>query len=399
MRKGLIMPKRKTTGKNFVDLQQEIDLNIFIQNIKSNFKDFPDPRIKSRCAYPMWYLFLVILSGYLSGCNTVSDIAHFAEIRSSWFTALIGEKFSAPSYDTLWWFFVRVNPKIFKDLIGRWLQNLPKDLKDQLLAIDGKRLRGVSDKEHISHIVELFAIESRLVIAQEKVPDKLGEAKALPALLDSIDITEAVISVDALYANIHDTRLILNKESDFIVGIKGNQPNLEAELHNFFEQAKAVNYEGVDGITLFETDEKGHGRIERRSICVVNELDWLPQKDEWQLKALIEIRSERIIGDKIGLETRYYASSRKADAKKFAYWIRGHWGIENTLHYVMDVIFKEDASLSDIGFSAENMSLIRRLAANIIRTFDPDSGIADARRNATYDPNYLRGLLGRMFVK
>jgi predicted transposase YbfD/YdcC len=397
--KELMMPKRKTLDKKFTDLQKEIDLEKFLENIKSNFKDLSDPRIDNRCTYPMWYLFLVILSGYLAGCNTIADIAHFAELRACWFADLTGQKLPAPSYDTFWWFFVRVKPKVFKELIVRWLQGLSQDLKDQLLAIDGKRLRGVSDNEHISHIVELFATEGRLVIAQEKVRDKAGEAQALPALLNAFDITGAIISMDALYANVGDINKVVNSGADYIVGIKGNQPNLEAEVHNFFEQANAINYEGVEGFTQVETHEKGHGRTERRCVSVVNELDWLPQREEWHLQSLIEVRSERVIGDKVELATRYYGSSRKADAKKFVVWVREHWGIENGLHYVMDVVFKEDASLSDVGHSAENMSLIRRLATNIISTFDPERGITDARRNATYEPNYLRGLLGKVFVK
>ena len=275
------MPKRKTTDKHFTDLQEEIDLVKFLEGVKSTFKDFPDPRCRDRCTYPMWYLFLVILSGYLSGCDTVSDIAHFAELRKNWLAELTGEKLSTPSYDTFWWFFVRVKPKVFKDLIGRWLQGLPQNLKDQLLAIDGKRLRGVSDNEHISHIVEMFAVEGRLVIAQEKVPNKAGEAQALPALLDAVDITGAIVSMDALYANVGDINEVLSRGADYIVGIKGNQPTLEAELQNFFEQARAVNYEDIEGMSLTETHEKGHGRSERRSICVATELDWLTQKDKW----------------------------------------------------------------------------------------------------------------------
>jgi predicted transposase YbfD/YdcC len=394
-----MMPKRKTSDKIFTDLQQEIDLEKFIENIKSNFKDFLDPRVINRCIYPMWYLFLVILSGYLAGCNTIADIAHFAELRAAWFSNLTGQKLPAPSYDTFWWFFVRVKPEVFKELIFKWLQGLPQNLKDQLLVIDGKRFKGVSDNEHISHIVELFATEGRLVIAQEKVPDKKGEAQALPALLSAFDVTGAIISMDALYANVGDINKVVSKGADYIVGVKGNQPNLEAEIRNFFEQAEAVKYEGVEGFTKVETHGKGHGRKERRCVSVVNELDWLPQREEWRLQSIIEVRSERMIGGKLELATRYYGSSLKADAKKFAVWVREHWGIENRIHYVMDVIFREDASLSDVGYSAENMSLIRRLAANIIRTFDPERGIADARRNATHEPNYLRGLLGKIFIK
>ena len=392
------MPKRKTSDKQFADLSKAIDLENFKRSVQSNFEDFPDPRLTNRCIYPAWYLFLVILSGYLAGCNTIADIAHFAEIRAHWFADLIDRKVPAPSYDTIWWFLARVEPYAFKELICRWLSKLPKDLRDQLLVIDGKRLRGVSDNEHISHIVELFAAEEHLIIAQERVPDKAGETQALPALLNAIDVKGAIVSMDALYAHISDVEQVLKRGADYIVGIKGNQSSLEAELHNFFEQAKMVKYEEIEGITLDETHEKGHGRIERRWICVINELGWLPQREEWHLESLIEVRSERIIGDKIENAIRYYGSSRKADAKQFGKWIRGHWGIES-MHYIMDVIFREDASLSDVGHSAENMSLIRRLAINVIKTCDPSRGIADARRNATYEPNYLRGLLGKMFVK
>lgn len=393
------MPKRRTSDKKFADLQKEINLEAFKENIKSSFADFPDPRISGRCIYPVWYLFLIVLSGYLAGCNTIADIAHFAELKANWFANLVGLKVAAPSYDTIWWFLARVKPDVFKDLIRKWLQRLPPDLKDQLLVIDGKRLRGISENDHIAHIVELFATEGRLVIAQEKVPKKAGETQALSALLDVVDVRGAIISMDALYAHVKDISEVLNRGADYIIGIKGNQGVLEAEVRNFFEQAKAVDYEGVKEITRCETHEKGHGRIESRYVCVVNELDWLPQREEWHLQSLIEVRSERVLREKLETSIRYYGSSRKADAKKFAYWIRGHWGIENGLHHIMDVVFKEDASLSDMGHSAENMSLIRRLAMNIIKTFDPERAVADARRGATHEPNYLRGLLGKVFVK
>jgi predicted transposase YbfD/YdcC len=393
------MPKRKTTDKNFANLQEEIDLESFKESIKSNFADFPDPRMSKLCIYPIWYLFLITLSGYLAGCNTVAGLAHFAEIRAGWFADLTGLKVAAPSYDTIWWFLARVNPKAFKELINRWLQGLPQEMKDQLLVIDGKRLKGVSDNNNITHIVEIFAAEGRLVIAQEKVPEKASETQALPALLEAIDVSGAIVSMDALYAHLDVIKEVLNKGADYIVGIKGNQSNLKAEVYNFFEQAKLVNYEGIEGISREETYEKGHGRIESRHVCVVNALDWLPQRKKWHLQSIIEVRSERKIGDKVEQAIRYYGSSRKAGAKKFANWIRGHWVIENSLHHVMDVVFKEDPSLSDVGFSAENMALIRRLAANIIRTFDSQRGMADARRSATYAPNYLRGLLAKVFVK
>lgn len=390
------MPKRKTGDKKFAELTQEIDLDRFRTTVMSNFVDFEDPRIQQRCIYPPWYLFLIILCGYLGGCNTVSDIAYFAELRAVWFSSLLGRTFNPPSYDTLWWFLARIKPETFKELIFRWLRNLPQDLKDQLLAIDGKRLRGVSDQQHISHIVELFAAESGLVIAQEKVPDKACESRALPALLDTIDVRGAIISVDAHYAHVSDIHEILRRGADYLVGIKGNQPTLEWEAKNYFDQARDMNYEGVEA-TRIEMHEKGHGRIESRWICATNDLEWLPQREEWQLQSLIEVRSERVFEGRTESSVRYYGSSRKGDAKQFAKWIRGHWGIENGLHYVMDVVFEEDNSLANVGHTAENMSLLRRLVMNIIKIIDPGRGMADARRGATFEPSYLRGILARVF--
>jgi len=389
------MPKRKTANKEYQDLTKDIDVVALQKNIRLFFLQFPDPR--KRWIYPPWYLILVILCGYLSGCNTISDIAHFAEVRNTWLNTLLGLEFKAVSYDTIWWFLVRVKPKAFKDLISRWLQALPVNLKDQLLAVDGKRLRGVSDNEHITHLVELFVTGSRIVIAQERVPDKSCERAALPELLKTVDVRGAIISMDAHYAYVQDLRLVLGAGADYIVGIKGNQGNLEAEAKNYFDQAYLIQYESPE-LQCHTTIDKGHGRIETRHICVTQELEWLSQRELWGLKSLIEVRSERVTNDKSEKGVLYYGSSRTGTPEQFANWIRSHWDIENGLHYVADVVFEEDASLANTGHTAENMGLFRRLAMNIIKTVDPKRGLADARRNAAFEPNYLRGLLSSLFV-
>lgn len=390
------MPKRKTADAHFFDLQQEIDIEKFRQSIQSDFADFPDPRRRRSVLYPAWYLMFVVLCGYLAGGNTIEDLVDFADLRKEWLGEITGIRVGVPSYDTLWWFLVRTNPDSFKQLLLRWLKGLPVDLKDQLLNIDGKRLRGISKGEHISHLVELFAAESRLVIAQEKVPNKRGEATALPRLLDTVDIRGAIVSIDALYAHISEVKEIMNRGADYIVGIKGNQSTLEAEAKNFFDQVYDIGVEEAP-VSNCVTEEKGHGRLEKRSITVTNDLDWLEQNEAWGFRSLIEVRSTRQIHDKTEEAIRYYGSSREAGAQEFAKWIRGHWSIENGLHYVMDVIFGEDASLSDTGYSAENIALVKRLAMNIVNAIDPKRGMATARRAAAFEPKYLRGLLGRVF--
>jgi predicted transposase YbfD/YdcC len=208
----------------------------------------------------------------------------------------------------------------------------------------------------------------------------------------------AIVTLDAHYAYAPDLQLIVNAGADFIVGIKGNQGNLEAEIRNDFEQANAIQYDSTE-LKCYKTIDKGHGRIEIRHICVTQDLDWLLQKDTWNLKSLVEVRSERISNNKNEVGVLYYGSSREGTPQQFANWVREHWGIENRLHYVVDVVFEEDASLADTGYTAENMGLLRRIAMNIIKIVDPDRGMADARRNVGFEPNYLRGLLSRIFTR
>lgn len=392
------MPKRRTSDKQYNDISQTVDIIKLRDSIRGDFQNFNDPRLAARSLYPAWYLFLVIICGYLSGCNTLDDIAHFAYLRREWFSSLNDKNLGAPSYDTLWWFLARTEPKAFKGLLSRWLSKIPLDFRDKLLMIDGKRLRGVSDNEHINHIVELFAAERCIVIAQEKVPEKRDERQALPQLLQAINIEGALVSMDALFCHQSDLNKILDEGADYLVGLKGNQPKLEDEVFHYFDQARLLNYEGT-GIDFHITCEKDHGRIETREVRTLTELEWLEQAKAWTIRTVIEVKSERVIKGKTETATRYYLSSRAGSAEYFSKNIRGHWGIENNLHYVIDVVFKEDASLANSGNTAENMSLLRRLAANIVRTVDPGRGLAEARRAATYEPNYLLGLLSRTFVK
>ena len=389
------MPRRRSSDPRFSELIQDIDVARFRDSIRADFADFPDPRRGTSVIYPAWCILFVVLSGYLAGGNNLGDVAHFAELREDWLKELLDID-RVPSYDTIWWFLVRTDPEAFQALLRRWLGGLSDDLRDQLLVIDGKRLKGVSDSQHITHVVEMFAAESRLTIAQEKVSRKSGEPASLPALLDTVDVTGAIVSMDALYAHTSNTREVLKRGADYIVAIKGNQPTLHDEVVNYFEQAYAIHYEGID-VTRSSSEDQSHGRFEQRVVTATQQLDWLPQAEAWNIRTLVEVRSERHLDGSVEKGIRYFGSSRSGKADEFASWIRGHWSIENSLHYVLDVIFREDASLADAGNSAENIALIRRLAMNIVVQSDPGRGMANARRSATHDPRYLRGLLASVF--
>lgn len=232
------MAKRPTKDPTFLKLTQDIDFEQFSQSIQGTFSDTDDPRQLVKTRYPFWFLMLLLLCGYLSGANTISDLTIYAEFNIGWINELTKRAFSAPSYNTLWWILARLSPSVFKQLLRKWFASISEELRNQLLVIDGKRLKGLSADGHIVHLVELFAAEERLVLAQEKVPDKSSEPKIVDALLQGIDVGGAIISVDALFAHIPTVQKFLDHGADYLVGLKGNQGNFHAEAQNFFRPGK-----------------------------------------------------------------------------------------------------------------------------------------------------------------
>jgi predicted transposase YbfD/YdcC len=394
------MSRRKPIDAKILEASKEFDAHIFAETIKGSFSDFPDyRRNQKRVLYPIWYLSLVVLSGFFCGCNTVEEIAEYAQLQEEWFSSLLGEQISAPSHGSIWWFLVKTPPNALKSYLQKWFSKIPGSLRDQLLAIDGKRLRGANFLGHITHVVELFAADDRLCLAAEKVPDKTVEKSTLPIILEQVDVAGAIISGDAHFTVPESAEQIIDAKADYLLAVKENQPTLCAEMENFFDQAHAVEWEEVPH-SFYQEVDKGHGRIDIRQVRVVEDLDWLPNARKWKnLACLIEVRSTRQKIGSTASETfrRLYISSRRGSAKNFAKWVRQHWHVENCCHWIADVIFGEDDVLMDRGNSAENMGLFRRLAMNMAAVVDPERGLASVRRAATFGAGYLKGLLARFF--
>jgi predicted transposase YbfD/YdcC len=396
------MSRRKKIDPSILEMSEQFDTQAFVEAIKGEFSDFPDHRYnQGRITYPIWYICLVILCGFFCGCNTIEEIVEYALLQKTWFKELLGKSYPPPSYSTLWWFLVRTQPDALKQYFKKWFVNLPNQLQDQLLALDGKRLKSANFLGHITHVVELFAAEDRLVLTVEKVPDKTVEKSCLPSIFKQVDVSGAIISGDAHFTTPTVVVQIIDKGADYLLAVKGNQPNLEAEMENFFLQAHAINWEGVEH-SFACTVEKDDGWIETREVRVVNDIEWLPQKDDWkQLTCLIEIRCTRefVDGRQSESATRLYITSRNNKASKFIKWIRQHWGVENRCHWIADVIFSEDQAQTDIGYSAENMGIFRRLIMNMAVIVDPERGMASVRRAAAFGTGCLKGILGKIFLE
>lgn len=238
----VLISRRKQIDPIILEACKQFDARIFVETIKGEFSNFPDSRYnQKRIVYPIWYINLVILCGFFCGCNTIEEITEYALLQQSWFKELLNKSYPAPSYSTLWWFLVRTQPEALKQYFVKWFVKIPHQLKDQLLALDGKRLKSASFLGHITHVVELFAAEDRLVLATEKVPDKTVEKSCLSDILKQVDVSGAIISGDAHFTTPTVADQIIENQADYLLAIKGNQPKLQAEMENFFYKLMQLN--------------------------------------------------------------------------------------------------------------------------------------------------------------
>jgi len=259
----LPMSRRKNIDPSILEASEHFDAQKFVEAVKGEFSDFPDHRYnQKRTIYPIWYICLVILCGFFCRCNTIEEIVEYTLLQKTWFKEFLGKSYPPPSYSTLWWFLVRTQPDALKQYFKKWFINLPHQLKDQLLALDGKRLKSANFLGHIT------AAEDRLVLTADKTVEK----SCLPNIFKQVDVSGAIISGDAHFTTPTVAAQIIDNNADYLLVVKGNQPKLEAEMENFFLQAHAIKWEGVE-YSFARTVEKDHGRIETREVRVVNNVE------------------------------------------------------------------------------------------------------------------------------
>ncbi len=388
-----------TQGKSkefYSEADKIADSEAFLVSVKEGFKELEDPRAQDNQTYPLVSLLIVILSAILAGANTIIDIHLYAQVKSEMFQRLLNLR-KAPSYNVFWWLLTRLKPDQIEGCFTRWIQGLPQETQEKLISIDGKRLNGASRKQKV-HLVSAWDSIRSLLLGQVKTKEKSNEITAIPELLDSIDIHNATITIDAAGCQTDIVEKIRTCEGNYVIALKGNQGTLLAEAENFFTQAREVSYEGAHCASL-TIREKGHGRIEERQVVVTHELDWLDCRTKWKdLNSLIEVTSKRTINDATTEAKRYYISNLRPTPEQAARFIRSHWCIENHLHWNMDVNFEEDASLAAVGHAPENLGALKRLASTLIRIdLGGIRGTADRRRRAAWDDSWTLRLLSKIF--
>jgi hypothetical protein len=237
----------KSRKDEYTDIEKEIDIEEFRDSILHYFSAVPDPRLGSSVTYKLEHIFFIILSAILAGANSINQITVFSKAKALWIKRLIAID-TIPCYGIFWWILVRIKPEFLRQLLSEWLKALPEALKNQILAVDGKCLRGTQDSGTLSqtlHLVSLFAVEKGLILAQQPVANKSNEITAIPKVLDMVDIQGAIITSDAMGCQKDIAGKICDNGADYILALKGNQESLADEVENYFNQAEAINFEGI----------------------------------------------------------------------------------------------------------------------------------------------------------
>jgi predicted transposase YbfD/YdcC len=263
--------------------------------------------------------------------------------------------------------------------------------------VDGKTLRGSYErggKQGMIHMVSAWATQNRLVLGQRKVHEKSNEITAIPDLLAVLDLAGAVVSIDAMGCQTAIAHQIVEQQGDYVLALKGNQGNLHEDVAQLFDQARQHCFRGLEH-DYYETQEQGHGRVETRRYWVMGQTEYLMGAENWaKLTTIGCVESQRQVGAKITCETRYYLLSLPLHAQRFAQAVRGHWGIENQLHWILDVAFREDQARSTLGYSGENLAVLRHLALNLLTQEKSAKGGTRAKRlKAGWDDYYLLKVL------
>src|ERR1700733_13014326 len=377
----------------------------FKQSLREHFGDLEDYRRQGSIRHLLLDILFITMCAVISGANDLKAVAMYAKRKQSWLINTLELSSGVPSYLTFWTVFVLLSPISLERCFVRWVQSRIKK-KDQAtdedvsdVNIDGKASRGTTKKgepHSFVHIVSAWATKHHLTLGQLKVDGKSNEITAIPQLLDMIDIEGSTVTIDAIGCQTAIAEKIVDKGGDYVLALKGNQGSLLDEIENYFSQMEDIAFEGAS-CDAVGSKEHAHGRTEKREVYTTADIDWLPQKGEWKkLRSIIMVKSERTVHDQVpSLERRYYISSLSADALRVATTIRGHWGIENQAHWILDVAFREDEQNADAGNIAENMSMIRRISLNLLKEEKTAKcGIAIKRQMAGWDDGYLLQVLG-----
>jgi predicted transposase YbfD/YdcC len=356
-------------------------------------EEVPDPRVTCTVDHELPDILMIALCTLLSGGESFYDMEDFGEVRLPWLKTFLRLRKGAPKHDTYNRVFQALEPKAFGDCLARWTQSVRAVLGGEVVALDGKALRrALHQGEDPRVIVSAWATESGLLLGQRKVKDKSNEITIVPELLRALELAGCIVTADALHCQKHIAQEILEADADYVLALKGNQGTAFTEIKAFLDEAIQRQ---EPHLVSHQTTDKGHGRVEVRRYWQTEKLEWFADRKAWAgLRSVGVVEARRWIKGKESVERRYYLSSLHNGVEKFARAVRGHWSVENQLHWVLDVVFGEDQSRARSGNAAENLAATRRLAVNLLRRDKTcKRGVKGKLLRAAMDPDYLKLIL------
>jgi len=367
-----------------------------MSSIIEHFSSLCDPRTKEhKKEHKLIDIIFITIAAVICGAEDWNDIEYYGEEKEEWLKTILELPSGIPSHDTFNRVFSLIDPDELQKCFIDWVQSIAKISEGQIISIDGKRMcnSGEKGKKAIIHMVSAWSNDNSMVLGQVKVNDKSNEIIAIPALLDLLMVKGCWITIDAMGCQKDIAAKIKDKEAEYILAVKDNQEHLHDDIKDAFKHG---TIEQVD-----EQSNLGNSRIEKRNCRIITAMEWISKSDDWQgLQTLIEIKSDRIIKATGIKETqiRHYISSAISTAKKFNEAIREHWGIENNLHWILDVAFNEDNSMKRAGYAAENFSVISKIAVNLINKYEHKKGarklsMKTKRKKAGWNNDYLIAIL------
>ena len=381
------------------------------------FEDLEDPRIDRCKDHPLMGILFIAVCAVLSGAEGWKSIETFGQAKRDWLARYLRLPEGAhpvPSDDTYRRTIGRLDPEAFETAFRGWVATIARRIDGEIIAIDGKTVRGSRDRDADTaerhgapqrplHLVSAWASEQRLVLAQRAVDEKTNEIRVLPDLLEMLELRGCLVTIDAMGTQTSIAEAIIDQGGDYVLALKGNHPRLHGDVKAFFEDAVDRKLPGMD-LALDRQVDGGHGRIEVRRCWATDDIAWLSRRDRWPgLQSLAMVQAERHenrwdeeVGARVwttSTQRRFYISSLPVRAKQVARAVRSHWGIENQVHWVLDMSFGEDQSRIRKGEAPENVAVLRRIAMNLLRQNERPGSLRQKRKRAGWDDRFREEIL------
>ena len=366
--------------------------------IDHHFANLTDPR-RAQVTHPLINIVTIALCATIAGADDFVAMADWARQHKDWLGRFLDLSNGVPSHDRLNMIFRRLDPAEFERCLLSWLQALHDTSGGRLLAVDGKTARQSFDTataRSALHMVSVWAVSQKLSIAQVAVDSKSNEITAIPEVLKLVELCGAVVTIDAMGCQTEIARAIVDGGGDYILAVKGNQPTLHGGVEEYFREHISDDFARVD-VSRCETKEKGHGRVEHRSYYVLDVPPDLPDAGRWKgLKQIGVAISDTTRDGKPCDDVRYYILSKILTARRFGTLARSHWGIENSLHWQLDMSFDEDRNRTRKDHAAANLAVLRRIALSLLKNEASSKvGVKNRRLTAAWNTDYLHKVLFR----